>query len=451
MGCRFSPDPSAVPESAVHTRTFRADSPRSCGMFPWRILAVAVVALAWGMSPGLNKESLLQAGDWPQILGPNRDGIAVDEALRLLPGGEQPRVAWRRPAGSGVAGVAVRAGQVVLFHRVDDEEIAVCLDAKSGREQWTQRFPATFQPRIMPDNGPLSVPVLLEKYVLLYGAAGRLSCLERATGKVLWSVETHEEFRADEGYFGAGSSPLVVGDKVLLNVGGARQEAGVVAFDLKSGQVVWKTGSWQASYASPVLAEVGDETLAIVVTRLETVGLEPDTGKVRFRLPFGQRGPTVNGANPLVLDGHLFLTASYGIGNVWAKLHADKIEVLREDLKPLASQYTTPIVVGRHLIGIDGRQDGGPVDLVCCDPVTGKDSWRIEDFGYATLIRVGDHLLIMKTAGELVIAEANVQEFRELREYPLSDSTCRALPAFANGRLFLRNEQELICYQLQPE
>jgi outer membrane protein assembly factor BamB len=430
-------------------RMYRAVSPRTWGESPWRICSVLL--LACGMFTGLHGGAVLQAGDWPQILGPNRDGIAAEKALRLLPGGESPRVAWRRPAGSGVAGVAVRSGQVLLFHRVEDEEIAVSLAAETGQEQWTQRFPATFQPRIMPDNGPLCVPVLLEEYVLLHGATGQLHCLARETGKVLWSVNTHEDFRTDEGYFGAGSSPLVVGDKVLVNVGGARQEAGVVAFDLKSGRVVWKAGGWQASYSSPVLAKVENEQLAIVVTRLETVGLEPDTGKVRFSLPFGQRGPTVNGANPLVIDGHLFLTASYGIGNVWAKLHPDKIEVLREDLKPLASQYTTPIVVGRHLIGIDGRQDGGPVDLVCCDPVTGQDAWRIEDFGYATLIRVGEHLLIMKTEGELVIAEANVQEFRELREYQLSDSICRALPAFAHGRLFLRNEQELICYQLQPE
>ncbi|MCA8983188.1 MAG: PQQ-binding-like beta-propeller repeat protein [Planctomycetaceae bacterium] len=388
------------------------------------------------------------AGDWPQILGPDRNGIAQQERIAPVWPEAGPRLMWQLPVGSGVAGVAIRQGQVVLFHRVENQEIAQALDLETGQQQWSRAFPATFQPRIMPDNGPLCVPVLLPDHVILHGPTGRLSCLERATGNVRWSVETHADFGADEGYFGAGSTPLVVGNRVILNVGGHRQQAGVVAFDLESGRVLWQTGDWQASYSSPVLARVGDSDLVILESRLETVGLDPASGQVRFSLPFGMRGPTVNGANPVVLDGHLFLTASYGIGSVWARIRADQIEVLRADLKPLASQYTTPIPLEKHLVGIDGRQDGGPVDLVCFEPATGTETWRMKEFGYASLIKAGNHLLIMKTDGELVVSRADSKNFVELWRGKLTEHTCRALPALSNSRFLLRDEQSLKCFDL---
>jgi len=392
----------------------------------------------------------ISAGDWPELLGPNRNGIAVDEAeLTLNWPVDGPPVAWKLPVGSGVAGISIRDNTAVLFHRVDDQEIAVCVDSATGKERWRKSFPATYVARIVPDDGPLCAPTLTENAVLLFGAAGQLHCLERNTGKLRWSVDTDTRFNPPDSYFGSGSSPLVVDDLVLVNVGGSRTEAGVVAFRLNSGEVAWQTGAWAASYSSPVLTTVNKQPVVVFVTRLETVGLSPRDGKQLFSLPFGQRGPTVNGANPVIINDHLFLTASYGIGNVWAKMSTDGIKTLREGLAPLASQYTTPIVVDNALIGIDGRQDGPAADLVCFDPASGEERWRESGFGYATLIRVGNQLLIMKTDGELVVASASTREFNELARVNLSSSTCRAIPAFAEGRLYFRDEQTAYCVDLR--
>lgn len=393
----------------------------------------------------------LQAGDWSQILGPNRNGIASsDEKISTEWKTGGPKLLWQKPVGSGVAGVAVSGNTLILFHRLGEKEHVVAFDKTSGKIKWEQAFKTTYVARIVPDNGPLCVPAISDNRVIVFGASGGLHCLNLQSGKVNWSRETHKDFKADAGYFGAGSSPIVYKNLVLVNVGGFRQQAGVVAFDLQTGKTIWKNGAWKPSYSSPVLTTYRGKPLVVFMTREQTVGLHPLTGAEQFSFHFGQRGPTVNGANPVILGEHLFLTASYGIGNVWAKIEPDKLTVIREGLKPLASQYTTPIQVGNSLIGVDGRQDGGgPSDLVCFNPATGKEHWRETGFGYASMIKVGSDLLIVKTNGELVIANATSQSYQEKNRVRLTDSTVRALPAFSEGKLFIRDEKQLKCYTLQ--
>ncbi len=391
----------------------------------------------------------LSAADWTQILGPDRNGIAAStEKIIVNRKKSEPELLWQKPVGSGVAGVAVSGKTVILFHRLQDKEHVVAFDKVSGEKKWERSFATTYVARIVPDNGPLCVPVISGNNVIVFGASGGLHCLKLQTGKVNWSRETHQDFKADAGYFGAGSSPIVIGNLVLVNVGGFRQEAGVVAFDLQTGKTVWNKGAWKPSYSSPVLTTYRGQPLVIFVTREQSVGLHPQTGTQQFSFHFGQRGPTVNGANPVVMNGHLFLTASYGIGNVWAKIEPDKLTVVREGLKPLASQYTTPIRVENSLIGIDGRQDGGTSDLVCFDPVTGNEHWRESDFGYASIIKVGSYLLIVKTDGNLIVADASLKSYKERNRMQLSNSTIRALPAFSDGKIYIRDEKQLKCYNL---
>ena len=155
-------------------------------------------------------------------------------------------------------------------------------------------------------------------------------------GKVLWQRNTYEDFNSKkevndeppEGYFGIGSSPIVEGDKVLVNVGGDTRQAGIVALAADTGRTVWKATAERASYSSPVAVTVGGVRHVIFVTRLSVVSLDPDNGKVRFQFPFGRIGTTVNGASPVVFDGHLFVTASYRIGSVFAKISGGDAEVL---------------------------------------------------------------------------------------------------------------------------
>jgi outer membrane protein assembly factor BamB len=388
------------------------------------------------------------AGDWPQILGPNRDGVAEGERIadRFPEGGPKPL--WTRPVGQGFAGVAVRDGQAYLFHRSGDLERVEAMEARTGTVVWTSDGPTGYSGAIASDDGPRCVPVVTAERVIVFGAEGRLRCLDRKGGDERWSIATHEVFGVPDSYFGAGSSPVIEGDLVLVNVGGSRGGAGVVAFDLKTGNVKWKATKEQASYSSPVVATVAGRRQAVFVTRLTCTGLDPQTGEILWSFPFGARGPTVNAANPVLLGDRLFLTASYGVGAVFAKLGPKSAEELWASDDVLSSQYTTPIADSGVLFGVDGRQDVGAATLRCVDPAAKKVHWSQEGFGYATLIKADGTLLAQKTDGTLVLVKPDKTGYHELSQASLTQGTARALPALSNGLYFVRDESTLYCYDL---
>ena len=391
---------------------------------------------------------LLMAGDWPQILGPQRNGRASQERVRRDWGDEQPRVRWDYQVGEGLAGVAVVEGRVVLFHRRDDREIVEALQVDSGEQQWMHDWRTRYVSSISPDAGPRCVPVVHTDAVYLYGAEGRLVCVGLDDGKERWAVDTRRKFGAPEGYFGAGSTPIVIDQKLLVNVGG--DGAGVVAFDLQTGETLWAATDDRASYAAPASTNFGEREYALFVTRLHFVALDAETGQERFRLPFGRRGPTVNGATPLVLGEHVFLSASYGVGAQLVSIAADDAEVAwsRDDL--MSSQYTTCVEHASFLYGVDGREDVGVARLRCIDPRQAEVRWTSEEFGMATLILAGETLVVMKTDGQLVLVDASPEAYRELARFELFDDTTRALPALAHGQLYVRDTKLLKCIDLRP-
>jgi outer membrane protein assembly factor BamB len=396
------------------------------------------------------------AGDWPQMLGPGRDGHAVaGERLAAWPAAG-PRVAWSRDVGAGYAGLAVADGRAFLFHRLDDRELVEALDPASGKTLWTDAgHPTRFRPQVGGGDGPLCTPVVAGSRVIVFGASGMLACLDAATGRRQWTRETHRDFDAPEGYFGAGSTPVVVGDRVIVNVGGAKREAGLVAFDLATGETAWTTLADAASYSAPVAVEVAGRRHVLAVTRLACVLVDVASGEIRWQFRFGQRGPTVNAATPVVLpDERLLVTAAYGIGTVCAAFDAAGVRPVWEGLDSLASQYCTPVLVGGYLYGIDGRDDVPPAVFKCLDPTTGRVLWAEQDFGYGTLLEADGKLLVAKTDGELLLVQPDPASLKILaRCRPFGGNLAgalRALPALADGRLYLRDDRRLLCLAVGP-
>ncbi|MGB4710218.1 MAG: PQQ-binding-like beta-propeller repeat protein [Fuerstiella sp.] len=408
-------------------------------------IAIFLVALLNSSIP----TSSLQADDWPQILGPARDGIANGESLlpRWPAGG--PEELWTRPVGEGFAGVAVKGNSVILFHRKGNEEIVDALTADTGKAQWTSSSTCSYRGGISSDTGPRCVPLVTDNRVVVYGVEGMLRCLNFADGKEIWERDTWTDFGAPEGYFGAGSTPVVVGDKVIVNVGG-RTNAAVVAFSLETGKTLWQNFDDTASYSSPVAASIDGTEHVFVVTRLNVVSLNPADGSLRFQFPFGMRGPTVNGATPVVVKDHLFVSSSYRVGSVWAKISdASSLNVASgEDL--LATQYATPIKYKDVLFAVDGRQDSGTATIKCIDPIAQKVLWKRGDFDYGTMLRVNDDLLFLSCGGELIRLSADLQKYQEIHRSTVLADTPQGyrLPAISNGRLFVRDNDVLKCLRV---
>lgn len=396
-----------------------------------------------------------RAGEWPQMLGPSRTGAAAaDEKLAdSWPAGGPPEL-WRRDVGRGYSGVVIAAGRGVLFSRVDDREVVEAFDPATGKTLWTDAHPTTFRPQVGGGDGPLCMPLIHGGRVITFGAQGVLSCHDAASGKLLWRRDTHRDFEAPEGYFGAGSSPIVVGEVVVVNVGGSRQEAGIAGFAIHSGETLWTTSSEPASYSSPVAVNLGGEPHVVMITRYACLLLEPRTGVIRWKFPFGMRGPTVNAALPVVRSdqaGHaLLVTAAYGIGTVEGTFTREAFAKRWDGVDALASQYCTPIAIGPHAYCIDGRDDLPPADLKCVEIATGRVLWAEKNFGYGTLIAADGKLLAAKTDGELLLMRMSPEAARILAHHRPLPGTLRALPALADGRLYVRDDDTLVCLNLAP-
>lgn len=392
--------------------------------------------------------SVLCGDDWPQILGPARSGVSRETLPGNFPAGG-PKKLWETPVGQGYAGPAVVGDVVVLFHRVANQERAQAFDAQTGRPQWTTNLPARYRGGVDSDTGPRCVPLIDGGRVFLFGAAGDCHCLKLTDGEVVWSRSLGRDYDAPDGYFGAGSTPIILKDRLLINLGA--KGAGLIALEADSGKTAWAVGNEAASYSSPTVMKIGGAAHAIFITRLNVVEVDPADGKATVRFKFGKTGPTVNAAMPLVVGSQVFATASYGVGAVLADLRDERTTTIWSNDTSLSSQYSTPVLHEGYLYGIHGREDIPPSHLRCVEWKTGKVRWSDDGFGVAHPLLAGNRLLLLKVDGELVLAETSPEKYIELGRATLARSTTRALPAFSNGRLLVRSTEKLMCFELRSE
>ena len=407
----------------------------------------AVVVVVFWIAIGIGGPGLAQ--DWPQFLGPNRDGrysgppIAVD-----WPGGS-PKEVWRRPVGEGFAGPVVAGDRVFVFHRLGDREVLDALAVATGEPLWRYEYPTTYRDDFGFDEGPRAAPVVVDDRIVTFGAQGQLHVVSAATGERLWSVDTRAEFQFRKGFFGAAGSPLVENGRVMANIGGS--EAGVVAFDLETGDVLWMATNDEASYSSGVGAEFAGVPYAVFFTRNFLFGLDPANGAVRFQRPWRARmRASVNAASPLVVDDLIFVSAQYGTGAGLFRVEAGRLQELWVSDDVMSNHYATSVYdadVGA-LFGFHGRQEYGP-SLRAVDLTTGEVHWNVDRFGAGTVTLAGDRLVIMRESGELVIADASLDGYAPLASTQVLSPTVRAYPALANGFLYVRNVETLIGLDLR--
>ena len=407
----------------------------------WLRLAAIWWTIAWGFDGGAR---VSQGGDWPQILGPQRNGIARTETLpdRFPSGRLRPR--FQLTLGSGFAGPAVAHGKVVVFHRQDRRELLEAYDAMAGTQLWQASFPAEYQGGYNPDSGPRSVPLIHDGRVYALGASGRLHCVNLVDGATNWSRDLARDYQAPEGYFGVGSTPLVAGDKLLVNIGG-RSGAGVVAVSLATGETVWKATDEQVSYSSPVLVDLHGSSQALFLTRLNLVSLDPATGRMLFTHPFGQRGLTVTGTMPVVFENRIFLSASYNIGAEVVEVGPrGQVRSLWKNDDTLSSQYTTAIYHDGHLYSTHGREDSPQrAELRCVEAATGRTRWSQPNIGMVHMILADSKLLILEVqTGDLTLVRATPQRYTELDRREITNDVPRALPALSEGTIYVRANHE---------
>lgn len=413
-----------------------------------RVLLLSGLVLWLGaIPPGVGPPAAAGESDWPQFLGPQRNGVYGGPAIPGSWPASGPPILWRKPVGEGFSGAVVQAGRLVLFHRLQSRERVECLQARTGRPLWQYDYPTDYRDDFGFDGGPRATPSVREGRVYTLGAQGVLHCLDLESGRKVWSVKTHQEFGVRKGFFGAACSPLVEDGRLFLNVGGPDQ-AGLVAFDARTGRVLWTATDDEASYSSPAMATLGGRRQVLFLTRTGLVSVDPKSGEVLFRFRWRARSrASVNAATPLTAGPFIFLSASYGTGAVQLRVKGSELETVWTSDESLSNHYSTSVIRGDHLFGFHGRQEYGQ-SLRCVELKTGRVLWSRDGFKAGTLSLAGDRLVVLKENGELLLVGATPRAFRLIAKARILAPTVRAYPALADGRLFARNQKELVAVDL---
>ena len=362
-------------------------------------MVLAFVLLASAGVTGLSAE------DWPQFLGPERNGVYRGPALSESWGSQGPRVVWRKNVGQGFSGPVVAQDRVILFHRVGTEEVVEAFDARTGAGQWRYAYTTSYRDDFGFDEGPRAVPVVANGIVYTFGAQGQLHAIDLAKGTRVWSDDTMQRFRVPKGFFGAAGSPLVEDGRVLANIGGPN--AGIVAFDATTGKVLWTATSDQASYSSAAGATIAGRRVAIFLTRAGLVGLDPgNRDRCSFNAPGGHVWPhRSTWRRHSSSTTSIFISAEYGPGAGLFRLDGTTLNQVWASDEALTNHYATSVHYDGYLYGFHGRQEFGQ-SFRAVELQTGKVRWSQDRFLAGTVTLAGDRLVILRERGELVVAPA---------------------------------------------
>lgn len=399
--------------------------------------------------------SAATAADWPQFLGPYRNGRA-DDSERALPDTfpTEPKTIWSKSLGAGFAGPAVSSGQVIMFHRQGGDAVIEALDAASGSPLWAFSYSTNYADSFGFDNGPRATPTVHRGKVFAHGAEGMVHALDLKTGRLLWKYDTVAELQSPQGFFGRAGAPLVVGGKVIITAGGknGRGPAGVIALDAESGKLVWQSVDDEAGYSSPIAYGPPEERRLLCWMRNELWALDAATGKVRHHQRLrSTMDASVNAATPIpVGEGDYFVSAGYGVGATIWTLEPDDAPFepgkLADDL--LESHYSTAVFADYHLYGFHGRQETGQ-NLRCIDLNEGKVRWESPRVPGGTLLLVHDKLLVVTELGELWIVKATPEKLNQLAVSQILRAGHRSYPAYSNGILYARDGEKLVGVKLR--
>jgi outer membrane protein assembly factor BamB len=423
--------------------------------------------------------------DWPSFLGPTHNAFSPETNLLADLSKTPPQLVWEMKKGQGYAAPAIVDGRLIVFHRVADDEVVDCLDAKNGNRFWQFKYPTAYQDRYGYCDGPRSSPAISDGRVFAIGAEGKLHCLSLASGQLLWQRDLLTEYKLTQNFFGVGASPLVEGDKLIVNVGATGGPC-VAAFDVKTGKQVWGAGDeWGPSYATPTPAVIHGKYRVLVFAGGEskppTGGLlviDPANGHVDCTFPWrGTRRESVNASSPVVIDNSVFVSECYGSGGALVDLKEDGSCQALWTNESFGTHFMSAIPWKGYLYGIDGH---GPEDafFVCVGISDGKEKWRtrpewadiVTDQGSrhrentgtdrCSLLMTGDgRCLCLGEYGHLLWLDLNPIGFKQTsRTWLFAASDTWTPPVLSHGLLYIcqntpglfHNEPlRLLCYDMR--
>ncbi|MBZ0113032.1 MAG: PQQ-like beta-propeller repeat protein [Thermoanaerobaculia bacterium] len=415
-------------------------TPKSQRVELHRVLSLAVGLL---LLTGLGVNGALFAADWPQYRGVSRDGHATGEKLLSSWQESGPKELWRVEAGEdGYSSMAIADGKVFTLIGTSGTEMAVAHDAATGKRLWHYSLGHN-----RPDGqggGPRGTPTIDGDTLYALGAKGQLVALEAATGKLRWKVDLVEEYGAKIPQWGVSGSPLVVGDQLLVEVGGRSGHA-LASFDKKSGKLIWASGNQAPGYSSPLSVEVANVPQILFFTGSGLVSVSPKTGETYFEVPW-RTSYDVNAVVPIFVPPNgVFISSAYDVGSAFYRIEKQGDDFTAKEVwksREMRNHFNSSVLVGQQLYGFDNGT------LKCIDVATGEERWAHRGLGKGSLIYADGHLVVLGEQGQLLLVEATPEAFHEVSSARPFKARTWSQPALADGVLFLRSQTELVALRV---
>jgi len=400
----------------------------------------------------LTSVALAAPGDWPQFRGPNRDGISAETGLLqdLPPGG--PPLVWKATGlGVGYCTVSVVGNRIYTVGEDKEASSVIALDAADGKKIWAAKLGKPGAPGMPAFEGPRATPTVEGDLLVVLGQWGEMACLDTAQGKELWRKDCIKDFGGKRPNWGYSESPLIDGDKVMVTTGGS--EGAIVALDKKSGNLLWRSKGFTDSphYSSLIVAEIGGVRQYIQLTAESVVGVAAADGKVLWQAE--RKGKTAVIPTPIYSDGCVYVSSGYGVGcNLFKVTEVGGKFTVQEVYanKVMDNKQGGVIKVGDYVYG---RADGK--GWTCQDFKTGAGKWGYNSLGKGSIVFAdGRFYLRAEDKGTMVLIEASPEAFKEhgrFEQPDRSDKKAWPYPVIAHGKLYLRDWDTLLCYDVKAK
>jgi len=443
------------------------------------VLAAEERLTVHGEPKALAEEAVTAA--WPRFLGPEDDATTPEGPLLKEWPDEGPEPLWELELGESYAAPAVADGRLFVFHRLDGEERVECRDPESGRERWSFAEKVEYRDRYGFAAGPRAAPVIAGERVVVAGVTGVLRVLSVEDGRVLWRRDLVEDFGVPQYFFGYGPSPLVLGERVIVHVGGepgTGEGVCVAAFDLASGELAWACrDEWGASYASPVAATIRGREVVLVMGGGESrpphgglLVIDAKDGTKLARVPWrADKYESVIAMSPLPLgDDAVFVSECYEKGGAVVEFDDDFAASFRWRQSAFGMHWMMPLERDGVLYGFAGRNppdtslkgvDLGSGEVLWEDEVRWREGRWVHGMFRGSLLEAGERVFALGEDGafaELKLGREGVEILRKTRLFTAREAW--TLPVLSRGLLYVNQNSadmetgkgaRLVCYDLR--
>lgn len=381
---------------------------------------------------------------WTDFRGPARDGHYRERSIRTNWPAAGLTPIWKQPVGGGYASFVVARGRAFTIEQRGPQEVAAAYDVATGRELWINAWPALFREALGGD-GPRATPTWADGMVYTLGATGELRALDESTGHMRWRTNILGDSGAANLDWGMASSPLVVGDTLVVLPGGSGGRS-VVAYDRRTGGRAWSALDDKQAYSSPMLATLAGVRQLVVFSASRLVGLTADRGEVLWEYPW-RTDFDIHASQPLLIgENRVFVSTGYGTGAAVIEITAGAgrfsvREVWRSNR--MKNQFTSSVLHDGFIYGLDESI------LACLDAATGELKWKGGRYGYGQVMLAGGHLIVLAENGDLALVRARPDRHEEIVRFPAVEGKTWNHPALADGILLVRNDTEMAAFDLR--